>query len=271
MSYATIMVCCDVNPRNDNRLRIAASLAERFGARVIGIAAQETVVPVSLAESDAFADVDAWEQNQANIAKRLKLVEEHFRITLQGRARELEWRSAVTEPVTFIADECRAADLIIAGNETDETSLDPADLVMWTGRPVLMVPGGIEVLKAEHILVAWKDSREARRAICDALPLLRLAQKATIVEIDEAHDPAAAKRRIEDVVTWLTCQDVNATAWSEPLEKNAAAQIEEFANKEGADLIVSGAYGRGKIREWVFGGVTRDLLKQTSRCHFFSH
>lgn len=98
-------------------------------------------------------------------------------------------------------------------------------------------------MKAERILVAWKDTREARRAICDALPLLRLCQKAIVAEIDEDHKPEAAKRRVEDVASWLACHGVNAT----------------------------GAYGQGKFREWAFGGVTRDLLRQTSRSQLFAH
>ncbi|HUI21084.1 MAG TPA: universal stress protein [Methylocella sp.] len=270
MSYATLMVCCDSDPRNDNRLHVAANLAERFDARVIGIAAQEAV-PVSSAQGDAFGDVDTWAQNQANLGKRLQLVEEHFRNVLKGRAREIDWRSDVTDPVSFIAAECRAADLVITGNRPDDTSLDPADLVMWAGRPLLVIPNNVAVLKAERILVAWKDAREARRAICDALPLLRLCQKAIVAQVDEDQDPAAASRRVEDVVAWLECHDVKATAWTAPVLKGPAAQLDALAVQEGLDLIVAGAYGHGKVREWVFGGVTHDLLQQTSRCQFFSH
>jgi nucleotide-binding universal stress UspA family protein len=271
MSYTTLMVCCDLNPIHDNRLHITASLAERFDAKVIGIAAQAEMIPLTLAEGDPFAKVDMWEQNQANIAQRLQRVEERFREALKGRAKQIEWRSEVADPVSFIAKESRAADLVIAGKSTDDTSLDPADLVMQTGRPLLMIPNGIEVLKAERILVAWKDTREARRAIYDALPLLRLCQKAIVAEIDEDQKPAAANRRVEDVAAWLAGHGVNATAWSEPLSKSAAAQLDGLADTEVLDLIVAGAYGHGKFREWVFGGVTRDLLTQTSRCHLLAH
>jgi len=271
MSYNTLMVCCDLNPKNDNRLHIAATLAERFDARVIGIAAQEVIVPLGLAESDAFANVDMWKQNQANIAKRLQQVEERFREALKGRAKQIEWRSAIAEPVSFIAGESRAADLVIVGKGADDTGLDPADLVMWAGRPLLLVPDDVALLKAERILVAWKDTREARRAIYDALPLLHLCQKAIVAEIDEGNNPAAANHRLEDVIAWLTGHGVNATAWSEPLLKGAAAQLDALADTEVLDLIVAGAYGHGKIREWVFGGVTRDLLRQPSRCHLLAH
>ncbi|HUZ91733.1 MAG TPA: universal stress protein [Methylocella sp.] len=271
MSYTTLMVCCDLNPIHDNRLHITASLAERFEAKVIGIAAQAEIIPLTLAEGDAFTNVDMWEQNQAKIAQRLQLVEERFREVFKGRAKQIEWRSEVGEPVSFIAKESRAADLVIAGKSTDDTSLDPADLVMQTGRPLLMIPNGIEALKAERILVAWKDTREARRAIYDALPLLRRCQNAIVAEIDEDHKPAAANQRVEDVAAWLVGHGVKATARSEPLQNSAAAQLDGLADAEGLDLIVAGAYGHGRFREWVFGGVTRDLLTQTSRCHLLAH
>ena len=268
MSYATLMVCCDPNPINDNRLHIAASLAERFDARVIGIAAQAELIPLYVAEGAPFADVDMC---RTNIAKRLELVEERFRDALKGRARRIEWRSAIAEPVSFIAEECRAADLVIVGKRPDDILLDPAALVMQAGRPLLMIPNEVEVLKAERILIAWKDTCEARRAVFNALPLLRLCQKTIVAEIDEDHDPAAANRRVEDVVAWLACHGVSAVARSEPLIRDAAAQLNSLAVAEVLDLIVAGAYGHGRFREWVFGGVTRDFLQQTSRCHLMTH
>lgn len=271
MSYATLMVCCDLSPQSDTRLQIAASLAERFEARVIGIAAQAEMIPITLEEGSAFSDVDNWEQNQAKIAQRLQLVETRFRDTLKGRARDIDWRSAVAEPASFIAKECRAADLVIVGKHPDDTNLDPADLIVQAGRPLLMIPDEIDIVKTERVLIAWKDTREARRAICDALPLLRLCQKAVVAEIDEELDPAAAHRRVEDVVAWLACHNVDASAWSEPLRNEPAAQLDALALKEGLDLIIAGAYGRGKFREWVFGGVTRDLLEQNARPILVAH
>jgi nucleotide-binding universal stress UspA family protein len=139
------------------------------------------------------------------------------------------------------------------------------------GRDNLVVPAESDVLRAERILIAWKDTRESRRAVFDALPLLRLCQKAIVAEIDEDKDPDLANRRVEDVVSWLQCHGINAAAWSEPVREAAAAQLESLAAEEAADLVVAGAYGHGRIREWVFGGVTQDFLRRSSRCHLLSH
>jgi nucleotide-binding universal stress UspA family protein len=126
-------------------------------------------------------------------------------------------------------------------------------------------------LKAERILVGWTDSAEARRAVYDALPLLRRCQTAIVAEIDREQEPVAAKRRVDDVVAWLACHGVNAAGVVEPLRDHLAAQLDALAKKEGADLLVTGAYGHSKLREWILGGATRDLLKQTARCHMLSH
>lgn len=269
MSYATLMVHCDLDPGNDTRLSIATSLAERFDARVIGIAAQAEIVPLYFAEGYAASNFE--EEDRASIEKRLRLAEEHFRDTLNGRVKEIEWRAAVDAPFSFITRECRAADLVIVGKDADGASLDPGDLIMLAGRPLLMIPNGADGLKAERVLIAWKDTREARRAVFDALPLLRLCQKAIVAEIDEDRDPASANRRVEDVAAWLACHGVNAASWSEPLVTDAAGQLAALAEEEVADLIVSGAYGRGKFREWIFGGATREFLQRSPRCHLVSH
>jgi nucleotide-binding universal stress UspA family protein len=270
MTYATLMVHCDLDPGPDNRLNIAADLAAQFDARVIGIAAQPEIVPLYFADGYAPANI-LEEEDRVSIERRLQTAEGRFRDAMKGRVGKVEWRAAIDEPLSFIARESRAADLVIVGTNPEYIVVDPGDLVMLAGRPLLMVPAETDVLRAERILIAWKDTRESRRAVFDALPLLRLCQKAIVAEIDEDKEPDLANRRVEDVVSWLQCHGVNAAGWSEPVREAAAAQLESLAAEEAADLVVAGAYGHGRIREWVFGGATQDFLRQSSRCHLLSH
>lgn len=271
MTYATFMVHCDLEPGSENRLKVAASLAERFDARLIGIAAHSEALPLyfDFAQGSTAAVVQA--EARAGIERRLKVAEERFRAAMEGRVKHVEWRAAIDEPLSFVMRESRAADLLIAGKNPEDVLLDPANLVMLAGRPVLLVARGIEVLRAERILIAWKDTREARRAVVDALPLLTRCQKAIVAEIDEHKDLDAANRRVADVASWLEHHGVNAASWSEPLRKGAASQIEELAEEEVTDLIVAGAYGHGKFRERILGGATRTFLRQMTRCHLLSH
>jgi nucleotide-binding universal stress UspA family protein len=275
MSYASLMVHVDLDYRNDARLKIAGDLAERFKARVIGIAAQAEVTPVYYA--DSYSSAFIAERDLADIKQRMQQAEERFRTALSGRVKDIEWRTAIERPAPFIAEQCRAADLIIVGKTAAADTLDlsdqfdSSDLIGRAGRPLLLAPHDADSLKAERALIAWKDSSEARRAVFDALPLLRLAQKVIVAAIDEDNDPPAANRNVADVVAWLGRHGVNAVGKVEPLKGHAAEQLDRLAAEEGADLLIAGAYGHSKLREWILGGVTRDLLKQTSRCHLMSH
>jgi nucleotide-binding universal stress UspA family protein len=280
MSYATLMVYLDLDQRNDARLSVVGDLAERFTARVIGVAAQsEPVYYAADVDAASFVaeDLGQMEANLAAIKQRVEQAEERFRTALRGRATQLEWRSSVEDPVPYIADQCRAADLLVIGKTTsDETQepnaqINPSDLIARTGRPLLIVPLHVQTLQAERILVGWKDRREARRAVFDALPLLKNSQPVIVCEIDEDHDPAAAQRHVDDVVTWLANHGVSGEAKVEPLRESPAIQLEALAKQEAADLIVAGAFGHGKLREWILGGVTRDLLGQSSCCQLLAH
>jgi nucleotide-binding universal stress UspA family protein len=136
---------------------------------------------------------------------------------------------------------------------------------------VLVVPDSCDWLDLRSILVAWKDTPEARRAIVDALPILRQAKDVAVVEIiEDEPDRLAALSEIKDIVVWLSRHGVIASE-RVPAEKgNAAEQIERIASEVGAGLVVAGAYGHSRLSEWVFGGMTRRLLNPSDRCSLLS-
>src|ERR1019366_9842342 len=117
MSYATLMVHLDLDQKNDARLRVVGDLAERFTARVIGVAAQAEILPVYYMADGYPAGfvAEEMEDNLAAIRQRVEQAEERFRTALRGRAKQLEWRSSIEDPVPYIADQCRAADLLVIG------------------------------------------------------------------------------------------------------------------------------------------------------------
>jgi nucleotide-binding universal stress UspA family protein len=118
--------------------------------------------------------------------------------------------------------------------------------------------------------VAWKDTREARRAVVDALPLLHKAKDISVIEIVEGEASRnAAQERVNDVAAWLKRHDVLAF----PKVLHAASEAEQIDRiwKTEADIVVAGAYGHARLREWVFGGVTRNLITRSQRCSFLAH
>lgn len=276
MTYKTLMVHLQLRQSNAGVLKIAADLADRFQAGVIGIAACQ---PLQIVQGDLYLSGDLVDQDRKEILKELRHAEADFRKALFMCAGPVEWRSAVTLASLpgYLANEARSADLIITGLDSDASLFDMSrhvnigDLVMQVGRPVLIVPTTTPTLKAERIVVGWKDTRESRRAILDALPLLKRAAHVALVEIADAADLAAAQARLADVAAWLKRHGVVAEPVASPSTGDDAARLKAIVRDQDAGLVVIGAYGHSRLREWAFGGVTRDLLLHTDRCLLVSH
>ena len=276
MTYATLMVHLQLGTSNTGVVRIAGDLAARFEAGVIGIAACQ---PLQVVYADGiYVSGGLIDQDREQIGKDLEAAEAEFKSVLQARGTSAEWRSAVTfGPVSdYLAREARSADLVITGVASDSwpegsRHANTGDLVMQVGRPVLVVPATADTLRLDRMIVAWKDSRETRRAIFDALPLLRLADHVAVVEIAAAEDLAEARRHLEDVVGWLKRHGVAATALAVPSTGDDASRLGAIAQEQRADIVVAGAYGHSRLREWALGGVTRNLLLRGNRCALVSH
>jgi nucleotide-binding universal stress UspA family protein len=276
MSYSSLMVHLDLYHSNNARLQVAGDLAEQFDAKLIGIASCQ---PQPTIYADGSFAQSLVEKLQAEAEEKLAALQQQFKAAVHNRSKDIEWRSAFAAPADYVAREARAADLIITGNDqggglTDPLwRLDPSELVMKLGRPVLIVPPDVNRISLARVVVGWKETREARRAIVDALPLLQKAKEVVVVEIIESDDErSAANRRVADVAAWLGRHDVVAAGHRVPkLDGNASEQLVNQANEIGADLIVAGAYGHTRLREWIFGGVTSDLMRQPKHGAFLSH
>ena len=174
----------------------------------------------------------------------------------------------------YIAREARTADLLVigrgSGNSDPFRSLDPGDLVLKAGRPVLLVPKeGAASFPAKRVAIAWKDTREARRAIADALPLLEMAESVTIVEVCTDDFPT----KLEDVSSFLGRHRIQVKCQRlQPVRDTSTAQcLLQFVQTQNIDLIVAGGYGHSRLGEWIFGGVTRALLRDNPICRLLSH
>jgi nucleotide-binding universal stress UspA family protein len=275
MTYTTVMVSLALDRSNDACLEIAGQLVKRFAACAIGVAAGEFRPPLYFVEGAAQ---EVFVEGHAALRNRIAEVEAQFRAAMQNRAMAVEWRCAEDFPTRFIVRQARAADIIVAGEGGRDvladpfTQANPNDLLMQTGRPLLIVPDGIDWLDLRSVLVAWKDTSECRRAVADALPILREAKDVIVAGIveDEA-DRASVSSGMEDLVAWLLRHGVVAGERVPAECGNAAVQLERIATEVGAGLIVAGAYGHSRFREWVFGGLTKTLVNPSSRCSLLSH
>lgn len=276
MPYTTLMVHLELGRSNAGLLNVASDLAERLHAGVIGIAACQPA-PIGYGEEYVLSG-DLVQAERDELDRELKVAEAEFRGGLKGKVESVEWRSTITFGALsdYVAQEARSADLILTRLSTpdllDHTrTVNTGGLVMQAGRPVLVAPEAIDTLKLDQILVAWKDTREARRAVVDALPLLQKAAQVMVAEIAAEADQAAAQTHVEQVAAWLQRHGVAAAAMASLAIGDDASRLSQLALEQDADLIVAGAYGHTRLQEWAFGGVTRDLLARKDRCVLLSH
>lgn len=275
MTYATLLVHLQPGRSNSALLTVAGQFAERFKAHVVGIAACQPMMVVS---GDGTICGDVFADDQRQITADLDKAQGEFRDALRGRGRSLEWRSEITieAPARYLSLHVRGADLIMTGcMPADPLNLsraaNPGSLVMEAGRPVFIVPSDAHPMRFDSALVAWRDTRECRRAAMDALPLLKRTGRILVLEVVARDDIGAAQARVRDVALWLERHGVMAESRVEPSAGRDVDRLHAVADEIQADFIVAGAYGHSRLREWVIGGVTRDLLLECRRGALISH
>lgn len=273
MSFATMMVHVELVEPRDERIRLAARLSSRFHSTLIGGTAWKPTPPLTY--GGVIVDSAPTEALLQEMSDRLTQVGEHFR-EVAGPGQPTEWRAAIDSPTDFLVREARVADLIIIGRDRPPGNLyrtaDPGATILRAGRPVLAVPNGVDSLKAERVVIGWKDTREARRALGDSLPLIREAVSVAVVEILGRGDKAPAHTPINDVARYLARHRIAATVRQpEHAAGSVAGELIRVAQKIDADLIVAGGYGHSRLGEWIFGGVTQGLLAASPVCCLLSH
>ena len=158
--------------------------------------------------------------------------------------------------------QARLHDMIVMARVAELSSESLHTMVMLAGKPVLVAPQRPARTTGENVAIAWKDSAEAARAVTAAMPILERAKRATVISVSEDPSRTAPDRvSAEGVVAQLKRHGIDARLdCGSSGAASAAAKIKEICYAEDADLLVSGAYGHSRVREMVFGGVTRELL-----------
>ena len=179
----------------------------------------------------------------------------------------------MAQPANFAAESARAADLVILGRSPEVEpnegfKCESAPLLLTAGRPLLLVPPDFDKHSADRIVVAWKAGRHTRLAVQQALPLLARATSETVLGVGEE----TGREELDDVSAYLRLHGAQTqTDWRGRGSKSVANNVLESAINSGADLIVSGGYGRGRLQELILGGVTQDLLGSSPICCLMSH
>jgi nucleotide-binding universal stress UspA family protein len=279
MSYRNILVHLDSLPSCQHRISAALDLAEKFDARLTGLATTGLLsLPYGLG-MDTPGQVIV--ELQEHLEKLARTASAKFSAMAAKRGFErAEARISSGGEISDIALHARYADLVVIGqpnpaeHTVDGTHAAPADVVLTCPRPVLTVPYiGMPKTLANHALIAWNGSREACRAVTDALPLLQKAGRVTVMAvnpvIDEySHGPLPGA----DLAAYLAHHGVNVDVRADPgAVVDVADELLSRIADLNVDLLVMGAYGHSRASEWVFGGVTRSILQSMTVPVLLSH
>jgi nucleotide-binding universal stress UspA family protein len=299
MAYKTILVHVDETPNSAARIVLAGELALQEGAHVVGVAT--TGISRFLYQHETVDDQDP------NLARHLDILRQRAGHALAEFAPRLQKLGVQSFEQRILDDEAAAglslmarhADLVIVGQlDPQWRGPDvPAQVLAGGGKPVIVLPSTarasatIAVTRdgvassggpapARHILAAWNASREAGRALQDALPLLRRADSVTVAIYDaDARPGVFGEPPGADVLAWLERHGVLATLVLGQSERqgilkrsgNVGEQLLALAAERDCDLLVMGAYGHSRFRESLLGGVTRSVLEASTLPLLMSH
>jgi nucleotide-binding universal stress UspA family protein len=286
VSYRTILTHLNDSRRARRLLDFAAELARAFEARVIGLHVSARLRLQAMASPLRHIDV------LSSLKFTLDEEADHLRSIFENAASRQrftgEFRCLTAErvnPSGIVLARARAADLIVASQTDPQWALSPLldcsdDLAIGSGRPVIVVPNDREcVALPNKAIIAWNQSRESTRAIFDALPLLKGARAVELLTFDEVDKEGRADLQLDQEV--LPASAVADVLMGHGIKSTIATvkapgikvgdEICARAAGERADLIVMGAYGHTRLRELVFGGATRHVLKHMPVPVLFSH
>ncbi|MFL5266167.1 MAG: universal stress protein [Stellaceae bacterium] len=281
MSYKDLLVVLDPEPAARGRIDLAAALAERFAAHLVGL--YPLLVPQRPRELGYFdpALLDPFFESLREQARAAAdEVREQFEHVARLRGLSAEWRLVPEGPDGDPALHARYADLTILGQldpdrgETEGLRPRPEQVTLASGRPILIVPyaGRFENV-GQRVVIAWNSAREAARAVHDAMPLLIAAEAVTVLTIDPREGPQGhGELPGADISLHLARHGVKAQ-----VERTVSADLpvgEVLLSRLadlGADLLVMGAYGHSRMRELLLGGATRSLLQSMTVPVLMSH
>jgi nucleotide-binding universal stress UspA family protein len=214
--------------------------------------------------------------------KNANILAEELREKLAKEAIKFEVRVESTVLMTgaqTCAMNARYCDLAIVGAAAPGQKNLPLEnnfieLLMNSGRPVLRVPQSTDTdANFDRVLIAWQPCREATRAVHDAMPLLGKAKSVDVLAVDpKVGETAHGEQPGADIAVHLARHDLSIRVVNQPaMSKTAGEAIVDYCKQTDAQLIVAGGYSHSRFREFVLGGVTRELCQHSPMPILFSH
>ena len=271
MALRTLLVHADTDQRFTHRLSLAAAVAREHEARLLVLYVLKAPVSLGLYGEPMGAPAVELIQQEINAEReRAEQLHQSADKLLQTEGASWEWRSVQGLVGEVLATTGASTDLIIMGQPQDSAAAPVAQVALSAGRPVLCVPHtGTFTALGRRVLVAWRGTRESARALHDALPLLVRAEH---VILFTAGDGTEGDVGAADALRHLIDHRVKAELRQTTLgDLDAGTAILNAVSDNAADLLVMGAYGHSRLRELVFGGATRTVLRSMTAPTLISH
>lgn len=281
MSYKTLLVFLDSSEDSASRFDAACDLAAHYDAHLSALAMTQRVLPVLASGiGAATAVMDVGQLQEAREKAHALALEADQRLTARSQLGDVRWISqdlAVLREVAALHG--RQADLIIVGPSSNDTNALLREsafegALFSSGRPVLLLPSQWQGAPSmDNIVVAWDASREAARALSVATPLIEKAKSVTIVVVDpEPGRQGFGENPGDDIATVMARHCKNVELAKIPSGGLSVAEaLQAKAADVAADLIVMGGYGHSRLRESLFGGVTREMVERAPVPVLMSH
>ncbi|WP_430398824.1 universal stress protein [Ferrovibrio sp.] len=267
MGYQDILLHLSDDPRSAVKTDVALRLAQKFNAHLIGLyTVPPPVVPYYSGEFVPAAFIQ--QQVDESLAAAAK-AQAAFEAATAREGVAAEWIVTEGPPIEAAASAARAVDLVVLGQPdpspaespvpSPAVGLLPHDIALSAGRPVLVLPyAGKFPSIGKRVMIAWSGTKEATRAVHDAMPFLKTAEKVTVLSInaDKSRGTPGASLARHLARHGVTVELANTVADDISVGE---ALLSTIADRE-VDLLVMGAYGHSRLREMVFGGVTETIL-----------
>ena len=280
MPYKTILTYLPDIKTASHLLDAVLPIAREHDAHLIGLHIVPRV-PVMFVVAAAEIPLSVIQHQEDILAREADALHKHFELLCKNAGVKAEWRhNKIEHPdmASEIASQALCCDLIAtAQSEVDEFGLQtdiPSHIATETGRPVLIIPrSGQFPTIGKHTVIAWNASKEATRATFDALPFLQRAKTLKILAIDPKCRSGYDSIALGDELA-LCLARRNAKAEADVTTSGPLSVSDELLSKvtdEKCDLLVMGCYGHSRLRETLFGGVTKTLLDRMTVPVLMSH
>lgn len=276
----TILIPATGGEADDVVFRSALAVARKFGAHlnILHVRADAAAVAATMAQDGSGAAllgglIDTIEEEASQRQEKTRRLFQRFcereRLTIAevpspgGQpGLSAQWLDEIGDEAHWVLEHGRAADLLVIGRPREDqgVSIDTIERVLLgSGRPVLIPPAPGLAALPETVVIAWKAAPEAARAVTAAMPLLHEAKQIVIATVAEEKGPSDEESA--RLMTTLQWHGLNAsTRHLHPEGAGAADTLLAAAGAEGS-LVVMGAYGHSRMREWIFGGFTQHVLR----------